>query len=135
MELVRRSLLPSLCPSPAQAPQPVTVGLVQSRWHAQDKTHKERLAEGVAAAANAGASIVFLPELTLSRYPADTRPEGRADLSAEPLTGGPTHTFASELAAANDVLVHASLYEHTGATDGRGLNTAIVVNTDRKSVV
>ena len=129
MELVRRPLLPSLCPSPDQAPQPVTVGLVQSRWHAQDKTHKERLAEGVAAAANAGASIVFLPELTLSRYPADTRPEGRADLSAEPLTGGPTHTVASELAVANDVLVHASLYEHTGATDGRGLNTAIVVNT------
>ena len=129
MELLRRSLLPSLCPANDRTPQPVTVGLVQSRWYEDAALHRKKLADGVATAANAGASVVFLPELTLSRYPADSRPEGRADITAEPLEGGPTHAFASELAKENDVLVHASLFEYTGADDGRGLNTAIVVNT------
>jgi N-carbamoylputrescine amidase len=129
MELLRRSLLPSLCPANDRTPEPVTVGLVQSRWYADPALHREKLAEGVATAANAGASVVFLPELTLSRYPADSRPEGRADITAESLAGGPTHAFASELARTNDVLVHASLFELTGAEDGRGLNTAIVVDT------
>ena len=115
MELLRRSLLPSLCPANDRTPEPVTVGLVQSRWYEDPALHREKLAEGVATAANAGASVVFLPELTLSRYPADSRPEGRADITAEPLAGGPTHAFASELAKTNDVLVHASLFELTGA--------------------
>ncbi len=128
MKLHRRSLLPSLCPLPDRESRPVTVGLVQCRWHSDQQTHRERLATGVATAAGAGASIVFLPELTLSRYPADTRPEGRGDATAEPMEGGPTHQFAAELAAINDVLVHASLFEISGAEDGRGLNTAIVVN-------
>ena len=129
MELLRRSLLPSLCPANDRTPEPVTVGLVQSRWYADPALHREKLADGVATAANAGASVVFLPELTLSRYPADSRPEGRADITAEPLEGGPTHAFASKLAKENDLLVHASLFEYTGADDGRGLNTAIVVNS------
>lgn len=128
MELHRRSLLPSLCPLPHRSPRPLTVGLVQCRWYANADLHRERLAEGVATAASAGAEIVFLPELTLSRYPADTRPEGRGDVTAEPLEGGPTHEFAKALAADNDVLVHASLFEKSGASDGRGLNTAIVVS-------
>jgi len=101
---------------------------VQSRWHSDPDTHRERLATGVAAASHGGAEIVFLPELTLSRYPADTLPEGPADTTAEPLEGGPTHQFAHELAAANDILVHASLFERSGAADQRGLNTAIVVS-------
>ncbi len=134
MDLYRRSLLPSLCPLPGRESKPVTVGLVQCRWHADAQTHRDRLATGVATAAGAGASIVFLPELTLSRYPADTRPEGRGDATAEPMEGGPTHQFAAELAATNDVLVHASLFEISGAADGRGLNTAIVVSPDGKIV-
>ena len=63
-------------------------------------------------------TIVFLPELTLSRYPADALPTGRPDATAESLTDGPTVTFAREAAAASGVLVHASLFERSPAPDG-----------------
>lgn len=130
MEVIRRSALDSLCPLPGRTARPQTVALVQSRWYADPTLHRARLADGVAAAAHAGASICFLPELTLSRYPADTRPLGAADATAEPLLNGPTHQFAQQLARDNDIFVHASLFEHSGAADGRGLNTAIVVAPD-----
>jgi N-carbamoylputrescine amidase len=97
------------------------------RWHPDPARHRAHLTEGVAAAADSGAEIVFLPELTLSRYPADTLPSGRADATAESLADGPTRKFAAELAARYDIHVHASLFEVSGAEDGRGLNTAIVV--------
>ena len=97
------------------------------RWHAETAVHRSQLEKGIAVAAKAGASIVFLPELTLSRYPADTRPIGPADAGAEPLSNGPTYEFASTMAARYGVHVHASLFEKSGAEDGRGLNTAIVV--------
>ena len=130
MELIRKPCQPSLCPQPGREERPVTIGLVQHRWHANADRHRTAIAEGVALAASGGASVVFLPELTLSRYPADALPDGRADRSAEPLVGGPTHQLASELARDNDVLVHASLFQQSGAEDGRGLNTAIVVDTN-----
>jgi len=102
--------------------------LVQTRWHPGPQTHRNTLNEGIAQAAQQGAEIVFLPELTLSRYPADTKPTVQADQTAEPLVGGPTHLFAAAAARDNDVFVHASLFQHSGAPDGKGLNTAIVVS-------
>ncbi len=55
--------------SPSTSTPPLRVGLVQHRWHEdQDDLHAE-LSEGIASAAKLGASVVFLPELTLSRYP------------------------------------------------------------------
>ncbi|MBP8838970.1 MAG: hydrolase, partial [Dermatophilaceae bacterium] len=78
-------------------------------------------------AVGAGARIVFLPELTLSRYPADTRPSGIPAVNADDLESGPTVTFASELAREHGVYVHASLYERADAGDGRGYNTAVLV--------
>ena len=98
MKLIRKSQLPSPCPRPDRAARNVSIGLVQSRWHEDSERHREALSEGVAAAANAGAAIVFLPELTLSRYPADTLPQGPADSTAEVLQDGPTHQFAAQLA-------------------------------------
>ena len=97
---------------------------------------------------------MFLPELTLSRYPADTLPEGVAADAAEDLLTGPTFALAARAARAHGVHVHASLYERadsvrtddtaepaaeaaaeaiaaSGAadgSDGRGLNTAILVD-------
>ena len=127
MEIFRHPALPSLCPLAGRSPRPLVVALVQNRWHANPEIHRESISSGVAAAANGGAEIVFLTELTLSRYPADTKPEEQADLAAESLIDGPTHRFAAKLAADNDIFVHASLFEHAGAADGRGLNTAIVV--------
>jgi N-carbamoylputrescine amidase len=89
--------------------------------------HEAKLAEGIRLAAEAGASIVFLQELTLSRYPADVLPIGIANKTAEQLDGGPTHLFAAKAAADNNVIVHASLYEYEDLADGRGYNVAILV--------
>ena len=55
---------------------PVRVGVVQHEWVDDPAALLETLRDGIRTAAEAGASIVFLPELTLSRYPADTLPAG-----------------------------------------------------------
>jgi len=99
------------------------VGVVQTRWHSDPVEHCAVLAEGTALAAAAGAQLICHQELTLSPYFA-LLPDGAAFLRIrpEPLPGGPTHTFASALAAEHGVVVHASLYESPG------FNTAIAVD-------
>lgn len=122
-------------PSPARvhpptAP-PVRIGVVQHAWVDDADRLRATLLDGIQMAADAGARIVFLPELTLSRYPADTVPRDRPDATAESLEDGPTLRFAREAAAASGVRVHASLYERApapdGSDDGRGFNTAVLV--------
>jgi len=105
------------------------VGVVQHAWQPDAAALAAELHGAIGLAAGAGARIVFLPEITLLRYPADgvPPPGTRADELAESLVGGPTHTLAARAAADYGIHVHASLYERTGAEDGRGLNTAIVV--------
>lgn len=120
--------LPSPARVTASSRPTLTVGLVQTRWHADAAEHRDTLADGIASAADAGAEVVFLPELTLLRYPADTLPIGIAAAAAEPLTDGPTFAFAAEAAAATGVIVHASLYERADGPDGRGFNTSIMVS-------
>jgi N-carbamoylputrescine amidase len=114
--------------------EPLRVGLVQTKWHSDASEHEAKLLEGIKLAADAGAKIVFLQELTLSRYPADAKPEGTPSKIAEPLEGGKTHLFAAKAAKELGVIVHASLYEKADLTDGRGLNTAILVNTEGKVI-
>ncbi|MGX1162327.1 N-carbamoylputrescine amidase [Arthrobacter sp. SLBN-100] len=119
------------------------VGVVQHRWQADSAAVEAELNEGIGRAAGLGASVVFLPELTLSRYPADTRPhndpsEGptrtRPSDTAEDLLAGPTFRFAAEAARRHGVSVHASLYQRAedpdGKDDGLGLNTAILVSPE-----
>ena len=108
----------------------VRVGLVQHAWDSDAQRLKATLREGIEQAAGAGATYVFLPELTLSRYPADTLPTGVPSATAESLTDGPTITFAREVATELGIFVHASLYEKADADDGLGLNTAILVGPD-----
>ncbi|MCZ2402273.1 hydrolase [Paenarthrobacter sp. Z7-10] len=119
-------------PSPARAadPQrlPLRVGLVQHRWQPDLAALTAELEEGIARAARLGASVVFLPELTLSRYPADTLPTAVPGEEAEDLLTGPTFAFAAKAARASNVCVHASLYQKADAGDGLGLNTAILVS-------
>jgi N-carbamoylputrescine amidase len=87
------------------------------------------LAEGVRAAAQHGARLVCLQELTLSRYFAVT-PEGpRTGVEPEPISGGPTTTFAGELAKETGVYVHASLWEERPGHK-LGYNTAVVMAPD-----
>jgi len=129
---------PGVQPSPARVSEPdgrrVTVGVVQMHWRPDPAEHAAALTEGIATAAAAGAQAVFLPELTLSRYPADTLPAARPADLAEPLEGGPTHAFAAKAAAEYGVFVHASVYERAdaedGLDDGLGFNTAILVAPD-----
>jgi N-carbamoylputrescine amidase len=121
----------------------VRLGLVQERWHADGQEHEAALATGIAMAAQAGARIVCLQELTLSRYFAIT-PDGPAALGIAPegLADGPTVAFAARCARASGVYVHASLFERDEVADGGerpgrgaqgdglGFNTAILVAPD-----
>lgn len=131
-----KTLLATPQPSPARVAEterrPLTVGLVQTRWHDDPLEHTAVLEDGIRSAADAGAEVVFLPELTLLRYPADVRAGDRPVDRAEPLEGGPTFALAARAAKQNGVFVHASLYEaeEDGTGDGRGYNTAIMVSPD-----
>lgn len=128
MELIQASTVP---PSFARVGQPssapVRVALVQHAWHDDPAALIETLRGGIRQAAEAGASIVFLPELTLSRYPADSLPAGAPSDLAEDLDSGPTVAFARDAARDFGVYVHASLYESAEQGDGLGFNTAVVV--------
>jgi N-carbamoylputrescine amidase len=106
----------------------ITLALIQMHWGEDKAKHLENLTQGIKLAAEQGAEIVCLPELTLSRYPADRLPNGRPADIAEDLETGPTLKFATEAAQTFGVFVHASLYHDTELGDGRGLNVAIVVN-------
>lgn len=128
MKLTVAPAQPSLSRVKQSTREPLRIGLVQTRWHEDQKEHLSVLNDGIRIAAEVGAKIVCLQELTLSRYPADQLPEGIPSSIAEPLEHGPTHTFAAEAASRNQIYVHASLYEQSPADDGRGLNTAILVS-------
>ena len=108
---------------------PFRIAALQHRWHPDPEEHQAALAEGIRVAAEAGAQLVCLQELTLSRYFA-VDPAGPEAAGADPeeLPGGPTFEFAARMAAAHGVHVHASLYERADGDDGLGFNTAIVVS-------
>ncbi len=118
-------------PSPAAAEPPteptLRVGSVQCAWHADPRLHAETLAEGVAIAADAGAQVVCLQELTLAPYFAIT-PDATEEAARwrEDLEAGPTVTLLRELAAKHRIAVHGSLYEAT--PEGLGFNTAVCVD-------
>lgn len=126
MKVTVAKALPSLSRVKAPSRESLTVALVQTRWHENDSDHLAALNEGIRLAAAEGAKIVFLQELTLSRYPADVRPSGIPNATAESLEDGATARFAKAAAIANSVYVHASLYEYQDFADGRGLNTAVI---------
>jgi N-carbamoylputrescine amidase len=113
---------------PAERP-PFRVAAVQHRWHPDPAEHREALATGIRLAAEQGARLVCLQELTLSRYfAADPGGPAAAGAVPEELPGGPTHSFAAEMAARTRAFIHASLYERADGNDGLGYNTAIVVS-------
>src|SRR3954447_6472410 len=104
---------------------PLRVAAVQHRWHPDPDEHQAALADGIRLAAEQGAKLVCLQELTLSPYFAIT-PDGPRE--PEEIPDGPTTRFAAVMATANRVHVHASLYERADGEDGLGFNTAIVVS-------
>ncbi|UGT44024.1 hydrolase [Nocardia yamanashiensis] len=116
--------------SPARTEPPtretLRVGAVQTAWHPDPREHRAVLAAGVAHAAELGAQVVCLQELTLSPYFATVPDSPDAAAHRESIPDGPTTAFATELATRHGIHVHASLYEHSD--DGRGFNTAILVS-------
>ena len=116
--------------SPARVKDPergsVRVALVQMHWQQDPNEHLAALETGIRLAHGEGAEVIFLPELTLSRYPADVCPSAVPDATAESLTEGATAKFVTALARELGVIIHASLFEKTGFADGRGLNSAVI---------
>jgi len=123
--------------SPARVDEPqrgrFRVGAVQQRWHPDAVAHEAALAEGIRLAADHGAQLVCLQELTLSPYFAiEARPTPEQLARAEAIPDGPTTAFAARMAGETGAYVHASLYERAedDAGDPRGYNTAICVAPD-----
>ncbi len=111
--------------------KPFRIGAVQERWHPDPAEHEAALAAGVRAAAEEGARLVCLQELTLSPYFAISA-DGveAASERAEPIPDGPTTRFATRMAKETDAYVHASLYERADDGGELGYNTAICVAPD-----
>lgn len=125
-----RPLSPSPDRATGQGQGPLRVAVVQHRWRGSVEETAAELAEGIAAAAQFGARLVALPELTLMRYPADTFPEGEADAAAEDLDVGATARFASEQARQHGIFVHASVFRRDDEADHLGTNTAMLFAPD-----
>ncbi|MGY4653696.1 nitrilase-related carbon-nitrogen hydrolase [Mycobacterium sp. URHB0021] len=128
MIILTASAPPPLSRSADSQRTPLRVGLVQHRWRSDADELAKTLRSGIDLAAGEGASVVFLPEITLLRYPADQPGGDNPGAQAENLTGGPTFALAADAAKANGIFVHASLYEQAPAADGLGYNTAILVS-------
>lgn len=129
MKLTQVGKLDSLSRVKPATREPVRVALVQMHWEEEQLRHLANLTTGIELASKAGAELVCLPELTLSRYPADQKPTGVPSAIAEELEG-PTLSFAREMAEKYGIHVHASLYEKSDLADGRGYNVAILVNPE-----
>ena len=88
----------------------VRIGLVQERWRADPAKHAAALRRGVLRAAEQGAQLACLQELTLHRYFGDVMDKALFAL-AEPLGTGPTSALCSALAKESGTFVVGSLYE------------------------
>ncbi len=128
--------------SPARTRPPrrgtMRIAAVQERWHPDPEVHRAALTQGVELAAAEGATLVCLQELTLSPYFAVTAGgvggDGVIGAVPEDVPGGPTCTFAAQLAARTGAHVHASLFERADGDDGLGYNTAVVLSPDGELV-
>ena len=126
MKITHAKALPSLSRTRNPEREVITVAAVQFAWKEDSTEHHQQIENAVKAAKEEGAQIVFLPELTLSRYPADALPNGTPNQIAEDLESGPTARLLKRLAVENSIVVHGSLYEYQNFADGRGLNTAVM---------
>ena len=126
------ALGPHASPARTRPPQraPLRIAAVQQRWHPDPAENAAALEAGILLAAEQGAALVCLQELTLSRYFAvDPAGPEAAGIEPEELPGGPTYAFAARMAAKTGAHVHASLYERS-EDDALGYNTAILVAPD-----
>jgi N-carbamoylputrescine amidase len=131
------ALQPPASPARTRPPTraPFRIAAVQERWHEDPAEHEAALEAGIRRGAEAGAALVCLQELTLSRYFAvDPAGPQAVGLAPEELPGGATYRFAARMAREAATHIHASLYERADADDGLGYNTAIIVAPDGELV-
>lgn len=95
--------------------QTLRVALIQTHWHGERDAMMRTYSQLVAQAAQKGAQIVCLPELTISPYFPGTR-DKEGFKWAEPLHGGPSDMFFGALARDNGVTIIGSIFEK--ADDG-----------------
>ena len=128
MQVIAANPQPSLSQRANRPPsRMVTVAAVQTCWHADPDEHRAVLAAGIAAAAHAGAQIVFLQELTMQRYMADSRPDPqRRSAAAESLETGQSVKFFSTEAERNGIYLNGSVFERVGSDEQRGYNTSVL---------
>ena len=103
------------------------IGLVQERWVDNPTRHQANLAAGIQSAAQQGASLICLQELTLSPYfctqsQIDPKPYW------EKLQSGPTAQFVGHMAKSTQTTITASLFDETG------YNTAVAFNPEGRLV-
>ncbi|MCS7045249.1 MAG: carbon-nitrogen hydrolase [Gemmataceae bacterium] len=108
------------------APQKLTLGLVQMRCSSEPSVNLERACAQIEAAANAGADVICLPELFLSHYFCQTTAIERFDLAEE--IPGPTTQRLGQLARKWGKVIVASLFERRAP--GLCHNTAVVIDAD-----
>lgn len=101
--------------------QPVRVALVQTAWLGSRAAMMEQYRTLTRQAADRGAALVCLPEFSLIPYFPGTRDPGGFQW-AEPLPGGLSEQFFSQLAREHGVSVVGSLYEQ--ASGGHYYDTA-----------
>ena len=104
----------------------IKVGLIQQSNTADIRVNLMNLAKSIEACAAHGAQLIVLQELHNSLYFCQTENTNLFDL-AEPIPG-PSTGFYSELAAANKVVLVASLFEKRAP--GLYHNTAVSTATE-----
>ncbi len=131
-EVIQRAdRLPSLYRMIESTSDVVRVAAIQCAWNCNPVAHRTMLRRGVQLAAEHGARVVLMQELTLSPYfCSDPNVPDALATYGEDVETGPTVAFVREVAAEFNVFVQASLYERTA--DERGFNTAICVDAAGK---
>ncbi len=105
--------------------QPLRVALAQTNWPGSREEIIRTYRELAAEAAGRGAGLLCLQEFTLSPYFASVIDQANYAW-AEPLTGGESDRFFSELARTNGLFLVGSLFER--ADDERYWDTAVLYN-------
>lgn len=107
--------------------QPVRIALVQLPWAGSRAEMMKAYRGLVAEAADRGATLVCLPELSLSPYFPSRRDPAGFDW-AEALPGGESDIFFCELAEKHSVTLVGSIFER--ARDGKHYDTATIHGPD-----
>ena len=103
--------------------QRIQIGLIQTGWAGSRQAMIEAYRTLIAQAAAKGATLICLPELTLSPYfPGTTDPKGFE--WAEALYGGPSDHLFSDLARQHHTTIISSIFEKTAG--GQYYDTSLI---------